>query len=79
MMIIAALQYRNPGRSCRSSAGHGVPCSDQQLRSLRKVLLSIDAPIRDRNNLPSHRIGLGQCARSTCRNSHTEPAAPKSP
>jgi hypothetical protein len=32
-----------------------------------------------RNDLLGHRIDVDQCARSTRRNSHTAPAAPKSP
>jgi hypothetical protein len=41
--------------------------------------LSIDAPPFGRYDLLSHGILADQGARSTCRNSHTAPAALKSP
>jgi hypothetical protein len=41
--------------------------------------LPISAPSLGRNDLLNHRTGLDHRARSTCRNSHTAPAAPKSP
>jgi len=79
MMTVATSQYRNVRGSCRSSTGHGIPCSDRQLSRLRKRILSIDAPPFGRYDLISHCILADQGARSTCRNSHTAPAALKSP
>jgi hypothetical protein len=41
--------------------------------------LSIDASLLDRDDRLNHRIGSGQCARSTRHNSNTAAAALKSP
>jgi hypothetical protein len=79
MMTIATSQYRNARRSCRSSTGHGAARSDRQLGSPRNTRLPINAPPSGRYNLLSYRILVEQNARSTCRNSHTTPAALKSP
>jgi hypothetical protein len=46
---------------------------------MRKARLPISASPFGRYNLISHCTGADQCARSTCRNAHTAPAALKSP
>ena len=79
MTIIATSQRRNAHRPCRSSTGHSAACSDRQCRSQWKAFLPINAPLFDRDDLLSHRIGIDHCARSACRNSNTAPAALKSP
>jgi hypothetical protein len=79
MMIIAASQYRNAPRPCRSSTGHSAACSDRQFGPLRKQLLSTNAAPFGRNDLLSHSIGLDQYPLSTCRNSHTTSVPIKSP
>jgi hypothetical protein len=79
MMTIAASQYRNPPRSCRSSNGNGAACFNRQLGPLRKTRLPISASPFGRCDLLSHRIGVDHCARSAANNSNTAPAALKSP
>jgi hypothetical protein len=79
MMIIAASQYRNAPRSCRSSAGHSTACSDRQFGPLKTTCSPISASPFDRYNLLSHCILADHRTRSTCRNSYTAPAALKSP
>jgi hypothetical protein len=79
MMTIDTSQYCNARRPCRFSTGHGAACSDTQRGPLGKTRLPINAPPFGRYDLLSHRIVVGQDSRSTCRNSHTTPAAPKSP
>jgi hypothetical protein len=79
MITIATSQYRNVPRPCRSATGHGVICPDHRFGAPRKGLLPTSASPFGRNDLLNHGIVADQCARSTCRNSHTAPAAPKSP
>jgi hypothetical protein len=79
MMIVAASQYRNAPRPCRSSTGRGSACCDRQHGPQSKTRLPINAPPFSRDDLLNHRIVVDQGARSTCRSSHTEPAALKSP
>jgi hypothetical protein len=77
MMTIATAQHRNARR--RSSSGHSGARSDTPRAPQRKSLPSISAPPLGRNDPLSHRIGVDQCARSTCYNSPTASAALKSP
>jgi hypothetical protein len=79
MMTIATSQYWNMRRSCRFSCGHGAARSDTQRGPLGKTRLPINAPPFGRYDLLSHRIVVGQDSRSTGRDSHTTPAALKSP
>jgi hypothetical protein len=78
-MIITTSQYRNAHRLCRSSIGHGATRSDAQRGPERISLLSINAPPFTHDDPLCHCIGADQFVRSTCRNSHTASAAPKSP
>jgi hypothetical protein len=79
MMTFATSQHRNVLRPRRSSIGHGAACPDTQRGPLRKTRLPINAPSLGRNDPLSHRTVADQCARSIGRNSHTAPAALKSP
>ena len=79
MMTIATSQYRNVPRSCRSSTGHGAARTDRQLGPPGKTLLPISAPSPGRSDLLSHAIAADRCVQTTSRNSHTAPAALKSP
>jgi len=79
MMSIATSQYRNARRPCRSPIGYGAARSDTQHAPLRNTRLPINAPPCGCYDLLSHCIVADQCARSTCRNWHTAPAALKSP
>jgi hypothetical protein len=79
MMTIAASQHRNARRPCRSSTGHGAARSDTQRGSLTKTRLPINASPFGHYDPLSHRFGADPSARSTGRNSHTAPAALKSP
>jgi hypothetical protein len=79
MMTIATSQYRYAPRSCRSSTGHGGPCPDRHLRPPSKTRLPINVPPFGLYDLLGHYIIANQCARSTRCNSHTAPAASKSP
>ena len=79
MMTIAASQYSNARRSCRSSTGHGAACSDRHLGPPKKRRFQINAPPFGRGSLLDYCIVVDQCVLSTGRNSHTAPAAIKSP
>jgi hypothetical protein len=79
MMTIATSQYRNASRPCRSSTGHSAARSDTQRGPPGKTRLPIIEPPVGHYDLLSHRIVVDQDARSTCRDSHTTPAALKSP
>jgi hypothetical protein len=79
MMTITTSQYRNARRPSRSSTGHGSACCNRQHGPQRKTRWPINAPPFSRYDLLSHRIGVDQGARSTCRNSRTVSAALNSP
>ena len=80
MMTIATSQYRNARRPCRSSIGHGGARSNMQLAISNRAPICRSTHRRARrNDLLSHRNVADQCARSTCRHSHTASAALKSP
>jgi hypothetical protein len=79
MMTIDTSRYCNARRPCRFSTGHGAARSHTQRRPLGVTRLPINAPPFGRYDPFSHRIVVGQDPPSTCRNSHTTPAALKSP
>jgi hypothetical protein len=79
MMTIAASQYRNARRFFRPSTGHAPARSDQQLGPPKNTRSPIKLPPFGRDDLRGHRVVADQCAQSIARNSHTAPAALKSP
>jgi hypothetical protein len=79
MMTITASKHRNARHPCRSSTGHSAACADRQFGPRSRGHSSIGASLLDRDDLLSHRIVADQSAPPMPSNSHTRPAAPKSP
>lgn len=77
--MMTTSQYRSVPGSCRSSTGHGAARSNRQLGPPRKTRLPISPSSLGRNDLLSHSIAADRRAQTTSSNSHTAPAALKSP